>query len=329
MMVAAPRVSVILATYNRADLVREAIASVLGQTFTAWELIIVDDGSTDATPTILARYTDSRIRSLSQPNQGISGARNAGLRVAQGEYAIMLDSDDRQRPDCLARLLAAADAHPEAIVIYGRSQAMNSQGASLPRVVGGPEPFPGHTLRSLLYGDFLSVIAALVRRDDLLAVGGFDPATDGAEDWDLWLRLAHQGPFTFVDATVAEFRMHAGRLTSASGDFLDRLVARRLYVLDKTFAQLDLPPDAKAVRPLAYRNMYVDAALRYSQRGDWGQARAYLGRAMAFGAPLPTLARFAYLAAYLRLAPRYAWVNRLSDRVAHQRRARRGVPVEG
>ncbi|MCW5880706.1 MAG: glycosyltransferase [Anaerolineae bacterium] len=319
----APHVSVILATYNRADLVGEAIDSVLAQTFADWELVIVDDGSTDDTEAVLARYTDPRIRSLRQSNQGLSAARNAGLRVAQGDYAIMLDSDDRQRPDCLARLVAAADARPDAVVVYGRSQAMDATGQSLPRVVGGAEPFPGHTLRSLLYGDFLSIIAALVRRADLLAAGGFDPRADYAEDWDLWLRLARQGPFVFVDAIVSDFRLHAGRMTSAHRHTLERLVSARTHILDRTFAQPDLPAEARAVRPLAYRNLYIDAALRYSQRGDWGQTRAYLRRATTCGATLPTLARFAYLAAFLRLAPRYAWVNRVSDRVAQRRRARR------
>ena len=324
----APRVSVILATYNRADLVGEAIASVLAQTVAAGELVIVADGSTVATGAVLARYGDPRLHVLRQGNQGLSAARNAGLGVARGSYVIMLDSDDRQRPECLARLVAVADARPDAVVVYGRSQAMDTEGRLMPRVVGNAEPFPGHTLRSLLYGDFLSIIAALVRRADLLAVGGFDPRADYAEDWDLWLRLARRGPFVFVDATLADFRVHPGRMTNAQHQTLDRLVGARTYILDKTFAQPDLPAEARAIRSLAYRNLYVDAALRYSQRGDWAQARAYLRRAAAFGSPLPTVARFAYLATFLRLAPRYAWVNRVSDSVARRRRARR-AQVEG
>lgn len=324
-----PCVSVILATYNRARLVTEAIDSVLGQTFVDWELIIIDDGSTDDTAAVLARYTDPRIHTWRQSNQGISRARNTGLARARGEYVIMLDSDDRQLPQCLATLVAAAEARPNAVVVYGRSRGMDDAGSPIPRVVGAPEPFAGQTLRSLLYGDFVSLIAALIRRSALVDVGGFDPATDFAEDWDLWIRLARRGPFVYVETVLAEVRLHTGRSTNAQRQTLDRLVAVRVGILDRAFADPNLPDEARSVRPLAYRNIHIDAGLRYLKVGETRQAAAHFRQALRHGAPVATAARIVYLAAFLRLAPRYGWANRLSDAVAARRRATHAARSEG
>ena len=162
------KVSVVIPTYNRARLVTEALHSVLSQPFDDMEVLVVDDGSTDDTLSALARFTDSRLRVIHQANQGISGARNTGVREARGEYIAMLDSDDRWRPSVLPRLVAALDAHPDAVLVYGRAQAMDAYGFPLPQMKGTAEAFPGQTLRSILYGDFVPIITALVRRDALV-----------------------------------------------------------------------------------------------------------------------------------------------------------------
>src|SRR5689334_13713964 len=100
--------------YNAARHIGEAIASVVAQDFAAWRLLVVDDGSTDETAEVVRRCGDARLTLISQPNQGVSTARNRGLAEATGEFVAFLDADDRWRPDALSRLIAALRARPEA-----------------------------------------------------------------------------------------------------------------------------------------------------------------------------------------------------------------------
>ncbi|MFN8476083.1 MAG: glycosyltransferase [Anaerolineae bacterium] len=318
-----PRVSVVIPTYNRADLVGEAMQSVLCQTFSDLELVVVDDGSTDDTPGVLARIADPRIRVISQANQGISGALNAGMRAARGEYVIMLGSDDRFLPQCLARLTAAAARQPNAVVVYGRARGIDLAGGPLTLVTGAPLPYPDRPLLSALYGDFVATIAALIRRDTLDRVGYCDPNLKGNEDWDLWIRLARVGKFVFVPEVLAEFRIHPGRFTAAQHDKLAALLAGRLAILDKAFAAPDLPSDVVAARPAIYRNAYIDIGLRWLNVGEYGDAGAAFRQALRYGRPLPTAGRIVSLAVFYRFARRYGWANRLSDSAARWKRARR------
>ncbi|TLN28536.1 glycosyltransferase family 2 protein, partial [bacterium] len=108
-----PRVSVIIPSYNRADMVMDAVNSVLRQTFADWELIVVDDGSQDNTREVIAAVRDERVRYIYQDNQGLPGARNSGIRAARGEYVAFLDSDDVFLPHKLAVQVTAMDARPE------------------------------------------------------------------------------------------------------------------------------------------------------------------------------------------------------------------------
>ena len=123
-----PRVSVIIPTYNRLDYVQEAIDSVLAQTYTDYELIVVDDGSTDGTgDTLKARYGD-RIRYLWQENQGWPAARNHGVSIAQGEYIAQLDSDDLWLPEKLVRQVPVLDACPEAVLVFSHVMQIDAEG---------------------------------------------------------------------------------------------------------------------------------------------------------------------------------------------------------
>ena len=317
------RVSVVVPAYNRADLVGETIDSVLAQTLPDFELIVVDDGSTDHTPAVLARYNDPRLRVIRQANMGISGALNTGFRAARGEFAIMLGSDDRFRPACLARLVAEADRRPDAVLVYGRAQAIDLHGAPLPHITGAPEPYPGQTQLSALYGDFVSTITALIRRSALEQVGLCDETLRGNEDWDLWIRLAAVGPFVFVDEVLAEFRVHPQRFTAGRGERLEALLASRAQVLDKAFARPDLPPEVRAARPLIYRNLYVDMGLRALNARDARRAGRAFRQALRFGQPVATILRIVYLAVFYRLVDHAPAVQKVSDAVAGWKRRRR------
>lgn len=319
------KVSVIIPTYNRARLVVEAVETVLSQTFRDFELIVVDDGSTDGTVEALARFADPRLRVVALEHRGMPGAWVSGLERARGEYVARLDSDDRWLPHCLGRLVSLAERNPSAAVVYGRARAIDAAGRPQPQLTGNPEPFPGRTLVSILYGDFVPQIAALVRRTALRDFSG-DESVAGAGDWDLWVQLAGRGKFMFVDDIVAEFRMHSLRSTAPTPSSVARVARARLRVLEKAFSRPDPSGELLAIRPLAYRNLHVDIGLRWLAARSPREARSSFGRALRTGVnPLGTISRIAYLALFYALVRRGRFATGASDAISRRRRARRAL----
>ncbi len=215
----APAVSVILPTYNRAPLLARAILSVLRQTYQDFELIVVDDGSTDATPDVLAAFDDERLVYLRQAsNQGPAAARNIGLQHSRGQYIAFQDSDDEWRPEKLERQVPALSAAPCAVgVVYSRFQWV--QGART-----GLIPSPGllrqtrreGDLRQVLArGNFITLQAAIVRRACFEKVGGFDERLWRLEDWELWLRIAAHYQFRYVDLPLVTVCFTPGSLSTS------------------------------------------------------------------------------------------------------------------
>ena len=131
-----PKVTVVIPTFNRAHYLAEAIQSVLNQTVADYELIVVDDGSTDETSAVLAGFKDPRLCVFRQEHRGISAAMNAGLRAARGEYIARLDSDDVWFADLLEQETAVLDSHPDVGVVYARAQAMSANGTPREHYVG-------------------------------------------------------------------------------------------------------------------------------------------------------------------------------------------------
>ncbi len=189
-------VSVILPTYNRSWIVREAIDSVLDQAYTSCELIVVDDGSTDDTPHLLAAY-GHRIRTIRQPNRGVSAARNAGIRAARGRLIALLDSDDRWLPGKLSAQVDYFDAHPEARICQTEELWIRN----------GVRVNPGNRHRKedgMIFERSLGLClvspsAVMLRRSLLDEVGLFDESLPACEDYDLWLRIAWKHPIGLID----------------------------------------------------------------------------------------------------------------------------------
>jgi glycosyltransferase involved in cell wall biosynthesis len=318
------QVSVLLPTYNRAHYIAEAIQSTLDQTYADFEIVVVDDGSTDNSAEVVQRFTDPRVRFIRQENRGISGALNTAFRESRGRYVAILNSDDIWLPDLLAEEVPVLQARPDVGLIYARCQAMDLSRRPLARTTGVPARYPGEMFKSLLYGDHVCTIAALIRREHLEQAGLWDESLIANEDWDMWLRLALVCRFYFIDKILARFRVHPGRITNTSSERFARLVADRIKVIDKAYARPDLPPDALSIRPLAYRNIYIDVGLRWLKVPDWRQSLPYFSRALQLSPnPAATLLRIASLAIFQTFLSERAWASGLARAVGRWRRRRR------
>jgi glycosyltransferase involved in cell wall biosynthesis len=301
-----PRISVLIPTYNRADLLPDAIHSVLAQTRPDFEILIVDDGSTDNTRQVVSAFEDDRICYTYRENGGISAALNTGLSLARGEYVCRLDSDDRWLPTILEKQTAILEAHPEYGAVYSRAQAMDVHGNPLTQTLGALPHYPGQSFKSMLYGDFGCAIATTVRKACYDRVNGYDENLKVNVDWDVWIRLTRHYEFYFLDEVLAQFRHHPKRSTASS--LFQYVLASRLTPLDKAFSEPGLPPDILAVRPLAYRNAHMDIAMQWLGVKDYAQARQHFAESIRIsGRPVTTLGRIVWLVTYYRFLSKHAW----------------------
>ena len=183
-----PAVSVIIPNYNHTRFIRAAIDSALAQTCQPREVIVVDDGSTDDSRAVVAEYGD-RVRYIWQENQGLAGARNTGIRAAQGDLIGLLDADDIWYAHYLERMVALAERHPAAAVFYGAARGIDTEGNPLPQLFGGPVLPAGEIYQTLLRANFIIPSTVTFRRSVIVTAGLFDQELRSCEDWDLWLRL--------------------------------------------------------------------------------------------------------------------------------------------
>lgn len=216
----APRVSVAISTWNRAHLVGRAIRSALAQTFADFELLVVDDGSTDATPEVLAGVDDGRLcRVRRERNYGISRTRNTALGLARGEWLAFLDDDNEWAPDYLERQLAFAASRPGAGVAYCRARQRHAPSGSEVELV---QLRQGRVFCDLVEGWNPFVSGALIRRSLLVEAGGLDERLRATEDRDLWMRLAQRTEFAGAsDVLLIRHERHGPQL-SRNPDFLAR-----------------------------------------------------------------------------------------------------------
>ncbi|MDQ3438460.1 MAG: glycosyltransferase [Actinomycetota bacterium] len=208
-------VSVVIPCYNQAHFLSEAIQSVLSQTYTDFEVVVVDDGSKDDTAQVSAGYAakDSRVRLIEQENRGLAGARNRGLAESHGQYVAFLDSDDRLLEEALEVGVRELEAHPGCAFVSGRYRPIDADGEtySVPRQarVGGD-----HYL-ALLRDNYISMPALVMyRRWVFDEVGDFDGSVDAAADWDLYLRVARRFPIYHHGEVVADYRWHGSNMTA-------------------------------------------------------------------------------------------------------------------
>ena len=243
----APAISVVIPTFNRATQVQEAVASVFAQTFSDYEVIVVDDGSTDGTEQALASFKDqSNFHYTFQTNQGRSTARNRGIELAKGDFLLFLDSDDLLLRDGLAGLYSSAELTPSAAMIVGKTEFVDQQGRLLrtlsPTIQGSGRTDGYFSLIrerfALLPGTFL------IRREDLLKIGVFDPQTEPCEDYDFSLRVALNADVTCIDKAVVQHRMHTTN-TPETDIFMGNLKVCRKHV--ELIERSSMPANLKSI----------------------------------------------------------------------------------
>ncbi len=212
-----PRVTVFIPVYNRQHYIGSAVDSILAQSFRDFELLVVDDGSTDATLEILSRYRDPRLRIEHNPrNLGIPATRNRGLELARGEYIALLDSDDTARPDRLARQVSMLDRHPELVQIGTACDFMSAEGRRLGRVRRRPAD-PDMVDTSLLFHSALTN-RTIMARTAILQLYRYDENFASGEDYELHQRLARKFRMANLPEILVCGRLHPGRTTLQQQD---------------------------------------------------------------------------------------------------------------
>lgn len=275
-----PAVSVIMPAYNVEPYVGEALRSALAQTFTDLEVIVVDDGSTDGTSDVVADIAaaDTRVRLVRQPNRGLAGARNTGLRMGRGELFALLDSDDLWEPGFLDAQIAILRARPEVDIVTGNGWELGGArdgGFARPY----PDPRPQPDLASILGDEFAVFIMSVFRRRVYEVVGCFDETLRTNEDYDFWLRAAVSGcRFARNDQPLGHYRVRSDSLSANEMRMLRGILvvyrkirplvaghARELAILD---AQID-----------RFHTEWLAAEARQAlETSDFRAAREHLGR---------------------------------------------------
>lgn len=304
-----PTVSVIMPVFNAEPYVAEAIDSVLAQTFRGFELIIVDDGSTDGSSGICQGYTDGRIQFVSQKNRGFAGALNTGIQHARGHFIAFLSSKDRWLPEKLELHIVHLSANPHVGVTYAGSRFIDGDGKPL-RILQQPKLRDVSAVDIFCRNPVGNRSAAVIRREELDRVAAphpvdctrmcfFDESLKQSEDIEMWLRLTLVGEAKFegIPGILTEYRLINGGLSAR--------VLRQYQSWEAVVERLrELFPEFVARnegRAKAYQLRYL--ARRMVQLGDPGMATAFLNESLrASKRPFieePTKSFVTYLAAFL------------------------------
>lgn len=271
------QISTVIPTYNCRKYLNRAIDSVLEQTRPVDEIIVVDDGSTDDTPDLLAQYGD-RIRTLRVNNGGLSWARNHGMRIARGSWVALLDSDDWWMPNKIEKQVELIEQNPQLDFVYTGIRMIRLDGEFWDRDTTDPATiWPG-----LRYANTITPSTIMARRDLLLEAGGFDESLRRCEDWEMWVRLGENVRYGAVRQPMIYYQITPGSLSSQVEAQLAATEAIAQTTLLKGLTGME--------RQLEWRRLTSAELFRSSvvcRDIDLAQARQYLFRSLALW-PSPT-----------------------------------------
>jgi glycosyltransferase involved in cell wall biosynthesis len=288
--------SIVMPAYNTEKYIGEAITSVFKQTVSDWELIVIDDGSTDNTAEVVRQFSDLRIKIFSQNNSGISASRNKGSEVSGGEFIIFFDSDDRLYPDALERLGAAIRSNDKTIAVYGECMTINEAG----KLIGtGKKPIfnvrpSGDILQHLLKKNFILPSATLIRKSVLQKTSGFLTNIEMAEDWEMFCRLAATGSFIYIDGNpVVEYRLRDDSIRMVES--YESMNHKRMRCIDAVFTNPEITghidiQELKRSRCMIEAAAFSATACTALRARNWKTAASYLFKSLKRN-PVPVRTR--------------------------------------
>jgi glycosyltransferase involved in cell wall biosynthesis len=278
---AIPQVALVTAAYNMEKYVGATVASVLEQSLQNFEMIVVDDGSRDATAKIVAAVDDPRIRLISIPNSGAAAARNRGLKACQAPLLVFLDADDLLLPDALERMVATMAANPGHVGCFGHHIKIDEDGAALGNTRRALRPLPAtDTLRHLLCRNIIVNGGALcVRTEAARRVDGYNPGLRFAEDLEFWCRLAALSDFVpMSDCVVLRYRLRrsGANWNRAGTPFRPNFEALEVIFAAPALRQRFAEPELQRYRRLAEINTHWLGARNALTEGRLGRFAQYL-----------------------------------------------------
>jgi len=286
-----PKVSVIMPVYNAQDFIGGAIESVLNQTYSDWELICVDDGSTDGSKNVICSFNNNKIRCIFQEHSGKpSCARNTGIKNSQGEYIAFLDSDDIYRSDSLSKRIEYFQTHPNAVFVYSDCEVIDDKNRMISDSMiswSGKKAYEGHCFKELFVGIFIPTMGVMLKRSILDKVGLFNEKLIGCEDYELWLRISYYFPLNYLSQTMAKCKIRNGSLTTNSL-MMDESFFNCLKFILNLFSDCYNFIGKEIVKRRMY-NLSIDVAFQYLHRGEWRRARQWLKEAWYWGRKPKTL----------------------------------------
>jgi glycosyltransferase involved in cell wall biosynthesis len=274
----APLVDAIIICHNYGRFLGEAIDSVLAQRYPELEVVVVDDGSTDDTAEVAARYADRGVRCVHRPQGGAGRARNTGMRATSAPLIAFLDADDAWLPDRVAAGVAHLERHPEIALVAAHAFACDEamRPSSIVHALRGPAS--GRMLEALLvHNVVLNPSSVLVRRSALEAAGGFSEIPFG-EDWDTWIEIAKRFPIGFIDRPLALVRRHEGSVSPTS--YRDRLDNHR-EIVERHLSGYRPAWRKPVIRRRAASVAYFHAGVGTAKSGNRRLARRYAVTAAA------------------------------------------------
>lgn len=269
-----PKVTVVIPAYNAMRYLPETMETALAQTFTDFEVLVVNDGSTDHTAEWVSQVTDPRVRIVSQENKGLAGARNTGIAHAKGEYIAYLDADDLWEPTKLEKQVRCLDENPEVGLVYTWTALADQDGKSTGRVISSHAE--GNVWQELIEFNMVCCGSTpLIRRSCFDVVGLFSPDVSPSDDWDMWLRIANKFSFGVVKEALIRYRQHP---SNSSKNFQLMLDTSRTLI-ERTFASA--PTESLYLRNRSYGSIYLYLGWRAIENMDYKQAMHFRQQACA------------------------------------------------
>lgn len=216
-----PSVSVIMPVYNGEKYISNALDSLLAQSFDDWELVIVNDGSTDSSAKKIEPYFElANIRYIYQDNRGVAAALNRGIEFSSGDFIALLDQDDIYLPDKLSLQISLMREHPDIALAHGDIKLIDGEGREIIPLVPWITDASGYCFATLFVSNRIAAPTVMLRKTHLSVTGVFDESLNYGLDYDLWLRISHRFPIGYINRTLALYRRHDANMSASKNDIL-------------------------------------------------------------------------------------------------------------